>query len=60
MFKVLGLVVGLYTVYAAVKGEVHAKAGPWGRIVSRSESPEYFWVVIAVYAGLALALATVF
>lgn len=60
MFKVLGLMVGLYTLYAAVTGEVYAKPGAWGRTVSRAESPEYFWVVIAIYAGLALALATVF
>jgi hypothetical protein len=60
MFKVLGLMVGVYTLYAAVTGEVYAKSGAWGRTVSRAESPEYFWVVIAIYAGLALALATVF
>ncbi len=60
MFKVLGFLVGLYTLYAAVTGEVHAKSGAWGRTVSRAESPEYFWVVIAIYAGLALALITVF
>ncbi|MCC6610662.1 MAG: hypothetical protein IT515_13440 [Burkholderiales bacterium] len=60
MFKVLGFLVGLYTLYAAVTGEVNAKSGAWGRTVSRAESPEYFWVVIAIYAGLALALITVF
>jgi len=60
MFKALGLIVGLYALYAAVAGEVYAKNGAWGRTVSRSESPEYFWIVIAIYAGLALALVTVF
>lgn len=60
MFKVLGLLVGLYTLYAAAKGEVYAKSGAWGKTVSRVESPQYFWVVIAIYAGLALALATIF
>lgn len=60
MFEALGVIVGSYALYAAVTGEVYAKAGAWGRTVSRSESPEYFWVVIAIYAGLALALVTVF
>lgn len=60
MFKVLGLLVGLYALYAVVTGEVYAKSGAWGRTVSRAKSPEYFWVVIAIYAGLALALATIF
>lgn len=60
MFKALGLLVALYTLYAVVKGEVHAKSGAWGKTVSRAESPEYFWVVIAIYAALALALVTIF
>lgn len=60
MFKMLGLLLGLYTLYAAATGEVYAKSGAWGRTVSRAESPEYFWVVIAIYAALALALAIVF
>jgi hypothetical protein len=60
MFRVVGLLLSLYTLYAAVTGEVYAKSGAWGRTVSRAESPEYFWVVIAIYAALALALATIF
>ena len=60
MFKALGALVGLYTLYAAVRGEVYAKSGAWGRTISRAESPAYFWVVIAIYAGLAVALVTVF
>lgn len=60
MFKALGLLVALYTLYAVVKGEVYAKSGGWGKTVSRAEAPEYFWVVIAIYAALALALATIF
>lgn len=60
MFKALGLLVALYAVYAVVKGDVYAKSGVWGKTVSRTESPEYFWVVIAIYAALALALATIF
>jgi hypothetical protein len=60
MFKLLGALLALYTVYAAFDGKVYAKSGPWGRIVSRAQSPEYFWVVIAVYTGLSAALLTLF
>jgi hypothetical protein len=60
MFKALGFVVAMYVAYAATKGEVYAKSGPWGRTVSRDESPGYFWTVIAVYALLAAALVFVF
>jgi hypothetical protein len=60
VFKALGTLVALYVAYAALKGEVYAKSGPWGRVVSRADSPEYFWIVIAIYAALATALVTVF
>lgn len=60
MFKVLGALLALYTIYAVIKGEVVAKAGPGARTVAREESPRYFWCVVAIYAGLALALAFLF
>jgi len=60
MFKMLGVLVGLYTLSAAVKGEVFAKSGPWGRTVSNQEEPRYFWSVIVIYAGLSIALLTIF
>lgn len=60
MFKLLGVAVLCYTAYAALRGEVYAKSGAWGRAVSRAESPEYFWIVVAVYAALGIALLTVF
>ena len=60
LFKVLGAVVALYAIYAVVIGEVYAKSGPGGRRVSRKTAPQYFWVVIVIYAGLAIALITVF
>jgi len=60
MFKAIGVVVALYAVYAAITGKVYAKAGTTGRTVSREDSPEYFWIVIAVYFGLSLALLLVF
>ena len=60
MFKLLGILVGLYTAYAVSKGEVFAKLGIWGRTISREDTPGYFWTVIVIYGGLAVALVTVF
>ncbi|MGR9087025.1 MAG: hypothetical protein ACU841_08130 [Gammaproteobacteria bacterium] len=60
MFKLLGILVALYTFQSIHKGEVFAKSGLWGRTVSKSNSPGYFWLVIAIYAGLSAALLTVF
>lgn len=60
MFESLGAILAVYTLYAAVNGRVFAKSGPSGRTVTRQDSPEYFWIVIVIYAGLSLALITVF
>jgi hypothetical protein len=60
VFKILGILVGLYTLYAIVKGEIYAKSGISGKTVTRTDSPGYFWVIAAIYAGLGIALLTVF
>ena len=60
MFRLLGALLALYTAYAAIRGEVFAKAGISGRLVLKTESPGYFWVVIGIYAALSVALLTVF
>jgi hypothetical protein len=62
VFKALGLVVAAYTLWAAVDGKVYAKQSGLrgGRHVHKTEEPRYFWVVIAIYAGLSVALLTVF
>lgn len=60
LFDILGLVVGGYAVYGAFSGRIFAKSGPGGRIVSRAESPEYFWVVIAIYAALSITMLLLF
>jgi len=60
MFKGLGILVAIYTVYAVSRGEVFAKSGAWGNTISKTESPRYFWAVIGVYAWLSIALITVF
>ena len=62
MFKVLGLVVAAYTFWAAFDGKVYAKCGGLRqvRIVAKEDEPRYFWVVIAIYGGLSVALMTIF
>jgi hypothetical protein len=60
MFDVLGVLLALYTAYAVASGEVLAKSGPRARTVSRADSPRYFWVVIAIYACLSIALILIF
>jgi hypothetical protein len=60
MFKLLGVLVIVYTIYAGTRGEVFAKSGPWGRLVSRDASPRYFWTIIVIYTGLGIALLTIF
>ena len=60
MFKVIGAVLAVYVCYAVVRGSVYAKSGISGRSVRREDSPRYFWVVIAIYAGLSLALVVLF
>jgi hypothetical protein len=60
MFRLFGIAVLVYTGFAVWRGEVFAKAGWRGRMISRIGSPQYFWTVIVLYAGLGIALLTVF
>ncbi len=60
MFKTLGAALALYVCYAVVRGSVYAKSGPGGRAIIRDESPQYFWVVVGIYAALSGALIFVF
>lgn len=60
LFKFLGVMLAIYVLYAIKAGEVYAKSGATGRMVSRAESPVYYWVVIIIYIGLGIALVTVF
>lgn len=60
VFKLLGVLVLAYALYAAVAGEVLAKDGWRGRCVRRADSAGYFWTVVIIYAGLGVALLTVF
>lgn len=55
-FAVLGLLLGVYTVYAAVSGAVFARRGAWGRSIVRTEEPFNFWSTIVIYAALTAVL----
>lgn len=59
-FKVLGVVVFLYTLYSSYIGEVYIKDKTSGRTVFRAEEKGYFWAVIVCYFGLSLALFFIF
>ncbi|MGH8504419.1 MAG: hypothetical protein ACRETM_00470 [Stenotrophobium sp.] len=60
MFKLLGVCVLIYAAYAAVTGSIQVRSGIGSRTVNREESPIYFWTCVVIYAGLAVALMTVF
>ncbi|HRN63103.1 MAG TPA: hypothetical protein PK743_06660 [Luteimonas sp.] len=60
LFVALGIALAAYTALAAYRGEVIAKSGPGARRVRRDDTAGYFWSVIAIYTGLALALLFVF
>lgn len=60
MFTLIGIGTLIYTGYSAWRGEVFAKSGWRGRVVSRLQSPEYFWIVIVSYTALGVALLAVF
>jgi hypothetical protein len=56
MFKVLGILLAAYVMFAGFRGEVFAKSGVWGGTIKRTESTAYFWTVVGIYAALSLAL----
>ncbi|HYA28397.1 MAG TPA: hypothetical protein VEI95_06225 [Acidobacteriota bacterium] len=62
MFKLLGILVAAYTLWAVFNGKVVAKSSGLraARTITKANEPSYFWVVIAIYGGLSIALLTVF
>lgn len=60
MFKVLGVMVSAYVLYAVLAAKVIARAGPGARVVSRETTPRYFRVVVLIYLALSVALITYF
>ncbi len=60
LFDLLGALLALYLAWALARGEVVAKSGPGARRIARAESPRNYWIVMAIYAALAVALVVVF
>ena len=60
MFRVLGVLLALYVIWAVLRGSIHAKRAAWGETIERDAEPLRFWTVVAVYVGLVLALMFVF
>ena len=60
IFRVMGILLILYVIQAVVTGKVVVKSGLGSRTVSREESAAYFWISIAIYTGLSVALLVVF
>jgi len=60
LFHALAVLLAIYVLYAAYSGTVYAKDRWTGKAIHKSESPREFWTVIAIYAGLALALWFIF
>ena len=60
MFKMLGILVALYVVYALAAGQVYARRGVWGALLKRSENPFRYWAAVTAYSCLSAALILVF
>jgi hypothetical protein len=60
IFQTLGLLVGGYTVYGLVTGEVYAKYRSGGRLFRRADDGRGYWSAIVAYAVLATMLIFVF
>jgi hypothetical protein len=58
MFKLLALILLAYAASVARKGRVTIRDAGVSRTVHRDEAPALVWFHCAVYAALALALAT--
>ena len=59
-FKIIGFTVFAYTVYAIIQGRIYTKSGAGGAVVSKEKSPDAFWLTVAIYFGLSIALCSIF
>jgi len=59
-FEMLGIMLRMHCLYAIVQCTVFAKSGKWRTCVSKTVSPLYFYIVIAIYVLLSFALIAVF
>lgn len=55
LFKGIGVLVFIYTLYAVYTGEVFARDKWTGRMFRKADEPKYYWAVIVIYFGLSIA-----
>lgn len=60
LFRLLGVVVGLYVVYCVLQGRVIVSWGPGARTFLRHKNPGWFWTSLGIYAVIVLMLLFVF
>lgn len=60
LFQTLGVLLALYVAYAIATGSVVVKDRWKSKRVQRDDTPREFWICIAIYAGLTVALLFVF
>lgn len=60
LFQTFGVLLALYVAYAIATGSVVVKDRWKSKRVSRDEAPREFWICIAIYAALTLALLFIF
>lgn len=58
--RITGFALFAYTVYAIIQGQIYSKSGRGGGIVSKDESPDAFWLTVAIYFGVSIALCAFF
>lgn len=56
LFQALGALLALYVAYAIATGSVVVKDRWKSKRVRRDDAPREFWVCIAIYAALTVAL----
>jgi hypothetical protein len=59
-FRILGVALACYLVFALVRGHVYARSGAWGRDFERAGNPCGYWSAMASYALLSAALMFIF
>jgi hypothetical protein len=55
-FKLLGFLLFAYTVMAVIQGRIVSRAGLWGRVLRKDETPDNFWLTVAIYIVASIAL----
>ena len=60
VFRLLGVLVAAYVVYALAAGVIYARSGVWGRMFRRDEDGWRYWSAIVAYSLLVVMLLFLF